>query len=115
MKNDYFKSIVIIVLSVSIFCGSWLISNSINNLANSNDRKSNIAEKTQLLEPQLLDEKGLMAYLGITDEEFDAIKVNQREKNLDTLPYIEIYGKYYYPRKAINKWLTDVIRIEISK
>lgn len=110
MKNNYFKSIVIITLAVSIFCGSWLISSSINNLANSDDIESNITEKTQLL-----DEKGLMAYLGITDEEFDAIKVTEKDKNLDTLPYIEINGKYYYPRKAIDKWLTDIIRMEIRK
>ncbi|MBC1436425.1 hypothetical protein HB848_13875 [Listeria rocourtiae] len=53
------------------------------------------------LEPKLLDEDSAMIYLGIGDEEMGLLK------KVGNLPSITIKGYVYYPREALDKWLTE--------
>ncbi|WP_082233020.1 DNA-binding protein [Halobacillus massiliensis] len=48
----------------------------------------------------------LQEYLGVSDEQFDKLlPENESEREV---PYIRIGHEYYYPVKAVDKWLTEI-------
>lgn len=103
MKKDYFNGICILILSACILGGAWIISNSISI----NESEAQEMEAKQITERKLLDGFELMNYLGITNQELNALKGEP------TMPIIEINGKYYYPKTGIDRWLTEVNRVRV--
>lgn len=106
MKNN--------LVALSIFCfavcfviGSWLISNSLGN--NSTQQINQTEEK------QLLTQSEVANYLGITTEEVQKLTKISSGPNAYTteIPHIEIENIVYYPKKAIDEWLQNMIMIVV--
>ena len=102
MKNNLI-ALSIFVFAICFVLGSWLISNSLNH---------DFSQETeQSVQKQLLSQAELADYLGITVEEVQKLaKVEEGENTYrHIIPFIEIGDKIYYPKKAADEWLTNVI------
>lgn len=96
MKNN--------LVALSLFCfavcfviGSWLISNSL----------SDKIHQPKQTEHQLLTQKEVAKYLGLTTKEVQ--KLTEIPEGQGTyrseIPHIKIDETNYYPKKAIDNWL----------
>ncbi|MGE7945227.1 helix-turn-helix domain-containing protein [Lysinibacillus xylanilyticus] len=102
MKNNLI-ALSIFSLAICFVLGSWLISNSLN---------SDLPQETeQLVQNQLLSQSEIADYLGITIEEVQKLtKVKEGENGYrHIIPFIEICDKIYYPKKAVDERLINVI------
>lgn len=112
MKANYivFSSII---LGLSIIVSAWILGNAWRDSAESMRLQHVTLDQLQyenenIETPQLLDLSGLAMYLGITDDQ--AIKLMPRESGGETIsqiPYVKINHQYYFPLKAIDKWLLE--------
>lgn len=109
MKNNLI-ALSIFSLAISFVLGSWLISNSLNN--DLPQETEQLPQETELfVQKQLLSQSEVADYLGINIEEVQKLtKVEEGENTYrHIIPFIEIGDKIYYPKKAVDEWLINVI------
>ncbi len=106
MKTSNLTAVSIFSLAGSIVVGSWLISSTLR--ANAAPPK---APGASLGQQQLLTEKELAKYLGISYRQavqLGPLPVPGQQGSLTSkLPFIKIGQGIYFPRAAVNKWLSN--------
>lgn len=102
MKSNLI-AVSIFLLAIAIGLNGWLISSKLHE-----EEKQEVEDISITAKKQLLTQSELGKYLGITDEELLKI-MPETNGNVTTsnVPYILIGEKYYFPIKAIDKWLTE--------
>ncbi|MGB8000913.1 MAG: hypothetical protein WCF60_12595 [Anaerobacillus sp.] len=107
MKNIT-KHLSLLILGACILTGAWMVSSSVNNSVNSQSGVERINVQTEPERHQLMSHLELKEYLGISDEQLEKI-LPKKDGNVikSEIPYIQIGYQYYFPVKAIDKWLTE--------
>ncbi|WP_064090929.1 hypothetical protein [Rossellomorea aquimaris] len=107
-------AVSIFSLAIAIVIGSWFVSKELNRNVQVVMDKGVDEEITQ--EKQLLTQSELGSYLGVTDEELQMI-LPRIDENITTssIPYIKIGTEFYFPVKAIDKWLLETEAIMFSR
>ncbi|MFZ0476877.1 MAG: hypothetical protein WAM18_15540 [Halobacillus sp.] len=97
-------SISLIFLGLCIVAGAWMVSNALN----SQNGTEQVMVNTGPEKKQLMGHLGLKSYLGINDEQLEKILPKKEGDDIKSeIPYIQIGYEYYFPVKAIDKWLTE--------
>ncbi|MCA0983507.1 helix-turn-helix domain-containing protein [Halobacillus yeomjeoni] len=96
----------LLILAASILTGSWMVTSALNNTEAQTAVKEvtvNPAKDQQLMSPGELQQ-----YLGIRDDQLAKILPKKDGDVVKSkLPYVKIGYEYYFPVKAIDKWLTE--------
>ncbi len=108
MKNNLLAT-SIIILGVCIALGCWFIAGGMKEQALV-ERQMQQELQQQAVEKQLLSEAEVAEYLGLS------VQAIQRLTKIETgpgsythiMPFIEIDTIVYYPKKAVDEWLTKV-------
>ena len=101
-------NISLIILSVCILIGAWMISNALQKSDSHNADDQVTVNMNSTEEPQLLSSMELQKYLGISDEELGKIYPKTEDGVVTSnIPYIKIGYEYYFPVKAIDRWLEE--------
>jgi len=108
------------LVALSIFCfaicfviGSWLISRGLENgswhIFSGLQSIELINGTVETVEQPLLTQSDVAGYLGLTIEEVQKLtKIPDGNNSYTTeIPYIEIEGIVYYPKKGIDEWLQN--------
>ncbi|MBN8191827.1 hypothetical protein JI667_06650 [Bacillus sp. NTK074B] len=109
MKQFSLNNVSQIFLGVCIVAGAWMISDAIyeNGSQKTNERVSVSMNTTE--QPQLMNGLELKRYLGINDEQLNMIYPRKEDGVVTSnIPYIELGYEYYFPVKAIDRWLADM-------
>ncbi|UOR13707.1 hypothetical protein [Halobacillus amylolyticus] len=101
-------SLSLIFLGICILVGAWMVSTSINNEDKSQKELNQVKVVTDT-NKQLMGHLELGEYLGINEEQLAKL-LPKKDGNVtkSKIPYIQIGYEYYYPVKAIDKWLTEM-------
>lgn len=99
--------ISLVIPGLCILAGFWMVADSIDNHAASQDGSEQVKGNT-VTEAQLMSHLELKEYLGINEEQLAKI-LPKKDGNVTTskIPYIKIGYEYFFPVKAIDKWLTE--------
>ena len=101
-------NIALLFLGVCILTGSWLVSNALNTNSSERTGEQVSVNMNTPQERQLLNHLELKEYLGISDEQLERILPRKDGDVIQSnIPYIKIGYEYYFPVKAIDKWLTE--------
>lgn len=98
-NKSMFLGISILILSISIFISSIIISNSFKQLNNSPITKEDSVHKNE----NILSLEEAADYLGTSAENLKYII----EKGAPGLTFTRLEGKYIFSKKAIDKWLEN--------
>lgn len=111
MKDNKFLIITILILSISIFTGSVLISNSIKDT----DEKviSNQHGDSTINNKGLITEVEAAEYLSLTHDHFKDLLSNlelkrSKESSYSTytfIPFIQIDGTKYFSKEQLDEWV----------
>ncbi|MBH0229104.1 helix-turn-helix domain-containing protein [Halobacillus yeomjeoni] len=97
----------LLILAASILTGSWMVTSALN------DTKAQTAVKEITLnhppkDQQLMSPGELKQYLGIRDDQLAKILPKKDGDVVKSkLPYVKIGYEYYFPQKAVDKWLAE--------
>ncbi|MGA9227901.1 MAG: helix-turn-helix domain-containing protein [Mesobacillus sp.] len=102
MKNNL-VAFSIFSFALCFVVGCWLISNGLN------DRPTN-ESGAPVQTAQLFTQSEVANYLGISIEEVQKLTkiTNGPDSFKSEIPHIEIEGKVYYPKSAIDRWLLNI-------
>ena len=105
--NNKFVAFSILILAICIMISGVLISNAINELSHQ--------ESLTLEEPKsvLMSKEEAAEYLGLDIVTFKAklendINIKFNLKSYPTyqyMPYMQLHGKKYFTREALDKWV----------
>ncbi|EUJ31588.1 hypothetical protein [Listeria cornellensis] len=102
MENKHAWIIGICVIVAGFMIGSGLAgSEDSPNPIELSDDGSSIGVNIENSDTKLLDEDGLLSYLGIDEKEM------QRLQKVGNLPSITIDGYMYYPKTGLDKWVEE--------
>ena len=111
MKDNKFLMVTIFILSIAIFAGSILISNSINS-------------RGQIINKGLITEDEAAEYLSLTNDDFNDLVSTleiQRAKltsydAYEFINFIEIDETKYFNKKQLDEWIeyNMINRIDIN-
>ncbi|KPL60977.1 hypothetical protein [Rossellomorea vietnamensis] len=101
-------NISLIILGVCILIGAWMISNALQN-SNSHITDDQVTVNMNSTEgPQLLSSMELKDYLGISKEQLEMLYPRKEDDVIiSEIPYIKMGYEYYFPVKAIDRWLEE--------
>ncbi|MEI2666245.1 helix-turn-helix domain-containing protein [Rossellomorea sp. LJF3] len=101
-------NISLIILGLCILTGALVISNAIQIIDSQNADEQVTVNMNSTEEPQLMSSTELKDYLGISDEQLEMIYPRKEDDVvISEIPYIKIGYEYYFPVKAINRWLEE--------
>ncbi|UTE76680.1 helix-turn-helix domain-containing protein [Rossellomorea sp. KS-H15a] len=101
-------NISLIILALCILAGAWMISNAIQNSDSQNVDDQVTVNMNSTEGPQLLSSTELKDYLGISDEQLELIYPRKEDDVvISEIPYIKMGYEYYFPVKAIDRWLEE--------
>ncbi|QHE62516.1 hypothetical protein FHE72_16925 [Rossellomorea vietnamensis] len=99
-------NIALIILALCILAGAWMISNAIQNSDSQNADDQVTVNMNSTEGPQLLSSTELKDYLGISAEQLELIYPRKEDDVvISEIPYIKMGYEYYFPVKAIDRWL----------
>ena len=98
----------IFALSLSFLISSWLIADALRSLPNADAPPSESPPPSDV--KPLLNQTELAQYLGLnTSQVQELLPYTNEEGDVSSrLPYIQIGSTYYFPRTAVDQWLTAV-------
>lgn len=99
-KHAWIIGVCVIVAGFMIGSGVSDSGDSSTSLAEWDDGAS-IGVNIENSDTTLLDEDGLMSYLGINENEM------KRLQKVGNLPSITIDGYRYYPKAGLDKWVEE--------
>lgn len=97
-------------LQIVFLFGIYLIVASIGSNGNSTEATTNDADVSieEKLTNELMTAEELGIYLGISNSELEMILPKSKDELTQSMvPYIKIGFTYYFPVKAIDRWLTE--------
>ncbi|WGG44573.1 hypothetical protein [Rossellomorea sp. DA94] len=101
-------NISLIILALCILAGAWMISNAIQTSDSQNADEQVTVNMNSTEEHQLMSSTELKDYLGITDEQLESIYPRKQDDVvISEIPYIKMGYEYYFPVKAIDRWLEE--------
>ena len=112
MKNNVI-AVSIVLLGICIALSDWFIAGGLKEQALAEEQVQKELQ-LQAVEKQLLSEAEVAAYLGLSVQEVKRLTKIETEPGVFThmLPFIEIDTITYYPKRAVDAWLTT-IQIEL--
>ena len=101
-------NISLIILGLCILAGAWMISNAIQTSDYQNADEQVTVSMNSTEEPQLMSSMELKDYLGISDEQLEMVYPRKEDDVVKSeIPYIKMGYEYYFPVKAIDRWLEE--------
>ena len=99
----------IVILGICIALGNWFIANGLKEQALV-DRQLQHELQLQAVEKQLLSEAEVAEYLGLSIQEIQRLTKIETGPGSYThiMPFIEIDTIVYYPKKAVDEWLSKI-------
>ncbi|MFD2212678.1 hypothetical protein [Metabacillus endolithicus] len=102
MKVNIFV-VSVCLLACSLLVSSFIISNAITNSYGGKKGKEEVYS-----DHALMTKNDLEVYLGLTDEEVSRLLPKAEDDvTASEIPYLLIGDTYYFPAKAIDKWLQE--------
>ncbi|MBC1475773.1 helix-turn-helix domain-containing protein [Listeria grandensis] len=103
MENKHAWIIGICVIVAGMMIGNGVVTGSEDNPTpiELSDDGASIGVNIENSDTTLLDEDGLMSYLGIDEKEM------KRLQKVGDLPSITIDGYMYYPKTGLDRWVEE--------
>ena len=109
MKKFLLNNFSQIFLGVCVVASAWMISNAKYENGSQKANEPVTVSMNTTEQPQLMNGIELKRYLGINDEQLDMIYPKKEDGVVTSnIPYIKLGYEYYFPVKAIDRWLTDM-------
>ena len=108
MKNNVI-AVSIVLLGICIALSGWFIAGGLKEQALAEIQLQEELQQ-QVVDKQLLTEAEVAAYLGVSEQQVKRLTINETEPGNFTynMPFIEIDTTKYYPKKAVDAWLTTI-------
>lgn len=99
MNNNKLYLIAVIILAVSLFSGSIVIGDSLNNISNQLQKLQTLGDDQS--EKNILSLKEAAEYLSIQPQTLQ----NTIETTSVGIPYLKLEDKYIFTKGGLDKWL----------
>ncbi|MYL18744.1 hypothetical protein GLW04_02515 [Halobacillus litoralis] len=96
----------LLIVGACILSGAIILSNALTQ--SSQEAGEQVIVREQPEGPQLLSYLELQDYLGLSDEQIEKVlPKNEGDGVKSQIPYVKIGYEYYFPVKAVDKWLAE--------